>query len=71
MSQANSNNVDDFGGALEYDGGQSAADMPQVAPAPVYRKKGVNIYTLMLILSLICLIAGTAVLFANVGNYQL
>ena len=69
MSQANSN-MDDFGAALEYDG-QSAADIPQVAPAPVYRKKGISIYTFMLVLALICLIAGTAVLFANVGNYKL
>jgi len=70
MSQANSN-MDEFGGALEYDAEQSAGDIPQVAPAQVYRKKGINIYTFMLILSLICLIAGTAVLFANVGNYKL
>ena len=70
MSQANSNNVDEFGGSLEYDG-QPPADMPQVAPAPVYHKKGVNFYTFLLILSLICLIAGTIVLFTNVGNYKL
>lgn len=71
MSQANSNNMDNFGGSLEYDGSQAPADMPQVAPAPVYRKKGINFYTFLLILSLICLIAGTIVLFTNVGNYKL
>jgi hypothetical protein len=63
--------MDDFGGALEYDDGQSAADMPPVAPAQVFRKKGVNIYTFMLILSLIFLIAGAAILYANVANYKL
>ncbi|QEG24468.1 hypothetical protein [Mariniblastus fucicola] len=70
MSQANSD-MDDFGGALEYDSSQPAEAMPQLAPAPVYRKKGINIYTLMLILSLLFLTAGAIFLFANLGNYQL
>jgi hypothetical protein len=69
MSQANSE-FDDFGGAIEYDGGQTEG-MPQVAPAPVFKKKGVNIYTLMLILSLIFLTAGAILLFTNVSSYQL
>ena len=70
MSQANSD-MGDFGGALEYDASQPADDMPQLAPAPVYRKKGINIYTLMLILSLIFLTAGAIFLFANMGYYKL
>lgn len=71
MSQANSNNMDEFGGALEYDANQVGEEMPQVAPAPSYRKRGVDVYTLFLIISLICLIAGTIFLFTNVGQYQL
>ncbi len=71
MSQANSNDMDEFGGALEYDANQPADDMPQLAPAPVYRKRGIDIYTLFLILSLIFLIGGAIFLFANVGQYQL
>jgi hypothetical protein len=70
MSQASSD-FGDFGGAIEYDGTQPADDMPQIAPAPVYRKKGINIYTLMLILSLIFLTAGAILLFTNLGGYQL
>lgn len=70
MSQANSN-MDEFGGALEYDGSQPSESMPQIAPAPVYRKKGINIYTLMLILSLLFLTAGAIFLFANMGYYKL
>jgi len=69
MSQANSD-MGEFGGALEYDGTQPADDMPQLAPAPVYRKKGINIYTFMLILSLIFLTAGAIFLFANMGYYK-
>lgn len=70
MSQVNSD-MDDFGGALEYDASQPAEEMPQLAPAPVYRKKGINIYTFMLILSLIFLTAGAIFLFANMGYYKL
>ena len=70
MSQANSD-FDEFGGAIEYDGAQVPEDMPQVAPAPVYRKKGINIYTLMLILSFIFLTAGAILLFTNLGGYTL
>lgn len=69
MSQANSD-FGDFGGAIEYEN-TPPEGMPQIAQAPVYKKKGINIYTLMLILSVIFLIAGTILLFTNVGNYQL
>lgn len=71
MSQANSTNMDEFGGALEYDASQPVEEMPQLAPAPVYKKKGINIYTFMLILSLIFLTAGAIFLFANMGGYKL
>lgn len=70
MSQANSD-MGEFGSALEYDGTQPADDMPQLAPAPVFKKKGINIYTFMLILSLIFLTAGAIFLFANMGSYNL
>ena len=70
MSQANSN-MDEFGGALEYDSGQPDEGMPQLAPAPVFKKKGVNIYTFMLVLSLIFLTAGAILLFVNMGYYKL
>ena len=71
MSQANSNmGMDDFGGAVEYDAGvYEPEEFSQ--PAPQARKKGVNIYTLFLILSLIFLIAGSIFLFNNVEQYQL
>lgn len=69
MSQAPSDFTDDFG-AVEYDG--QAEDMaPQVAPAPVYKKKGINIYTVMLIISFLLLTAGAILLFTKVGNYNL
>ena len=70
MSQANSD-MGDFGSALEYDGTQPVEEMQQLAPAPVYRKKGINIYTLMLILSFIFMTAGAIFLFANMGYYEL
>ena len=71
MSLANSD-MDDFGGALEYDSStQPAEEMPQLAPAKVYRKKGINIYTLMLILSLVFMTAGAIFLFANLDYYKL
>ena len=73
MSQVNSNNdMGDFGGALEYDSSQQPPEeMQQFAPPKVYRKKGVNVYTFMLILSLIFLTAGAIFLFANVDYYKL
>lgn len=70
MSQANSN-FEDFGGSLEYDSGQPEESMPQLATAPVYQKKGVNIYTFMLVLSFIFLTAGAILLFVNMGYYSL
>lgn len=71
MSQANSD-MGDFGDALEYDSAQQPAEeMQQFAPPKVYRKKGINIYTFMLILSLIFLTAGAIFLFANLDYYKL
>jgi len=78
MSQANSDFADfgggDFGGEVEYqaevDYGTQEVMQPLVSPAS-NRKRGITIYTLFLILSLICLIAGSIFLFANVQQYQL
>jgi hypothetical protein len=70
MSQAPSDFSDDFG-AIEYDGQQTADVSPQVAPGPVYRKKGINTYTVLLIISFLLLTAGAIVLFSKLGNYNL
>lgn len=70
MSQAPSDFTDDFG-AIEYDGQQADDLTPQVAPAPVYKKKGINIYTVMLIISFLLLTTGAIMLFTKVGNYNL
>ena len=75
MSQANSDFVD-FGGELEYEAevDYGTEEVPQQQIAAVGRskpKRGITIYTLFLILSLICLIAGAIFLFANVEQYKL
>ena len=67
MSQASSD-LDDFGGALEYED-QHQEEMPTVSAAPTWRKKGINIYTILLLISFLMLLTGAIRLFTQLGNY--
>lgn len=66
MSQASSD-LDDFGGALEYE--SQPEEMPTVSAAPNWRKKGLNIYTILLLISFLMLLTGAIRLFTQLGNY--
>lgn len=37
--------------------------------APVYSKQGMNVYTVMLLISLLCLIVGAIILFIEAGRF--
>jgi hypothetical protein len=57
----------DFGEALD-----AGFDQFQQAPAPSaprYRKPGFTIYTLMLALSFLCLLAGMIIMFVDASKY--
>lgn len=49
-----------------YEAAQSA---PLPEPAIRYRKQGFSIYTVMLILSFVCLLAALIILFIEAGKY--
>ncbi len=50
---------------------QPAVDAtPMVPQEPTYRKQGFSIYTVMLILSFVCLAAASILLLINVGKYN-
>ncbi len=67
MSQPNSELGDFAGGMVE----QPAVDAtPMVPQEPTYRKQGFSIYTVMLILSFVCLAAASILLLINVGKYN-
>lgn len=54
------------------DDSAAAETPPAPAPpsAPRYRKQGFSVYTVMLILSFICLLAALIVLFIEAGRYN-
>lgn len=75
MSQPNSDMADFDAPEFEELGGEAvpAAEAEVSAPpAPVqrYRKQGFNIYTVMLILSFICLLTAMVILFIEAGKYS-
>ena len=43
---------------------------PAAPPAPRYRKQGFSIYTIMLILSFVCLLAGMIMMLVEAGKYN-
>lgn len=43
--------------------------MPEAPPAPVYRPQGFSIYTVMLIISFVCLLIATILFFNASGRY--
>ena len=45
-------------------------EAPAAAPAPVYRKQGFSIYTVMLILSFVFLLTAMIFFFVEAGKYQ-
>jgi hypothetical protein len=72
MSQASSDLDDPFGNAVVEadaggDYGMSEAEM--VAPAPQYRKQGFSIYSVLLILSFVFLMASAIMFFVNAGKF--
>ncbi len=54
--------------------GESSYEAEQSAPAPApvvrYKKQGFSIYTIMLILSFVCLLAALIMLFIEAGKYS-
>lgn len=72
MSQPNSDfDSPEFEETLE----STFAEEPQAAttmapPAPRYRKQGFGIYTIMLVLSFLCLLAGMIMMFVEAGKYN-
>jgi hypothetical protein len=73
MSQASSDLDDPFGNAVvEADAGGDYGTMSEegmVAPAPQYRKQGFSIYSVMLILSFVFLMASAIMFFVNAGKF--
>lgn len=70
MSLANSD-FEDFGGgdSLEYSPDPSAENPVFSAPTPV-KKKGFNIYSVMLILSFVMTLAAAIMLFSQISAYK-
>lgn len=72
MSQPNSDfDSPEFAATLEstFEEEPQAAT-PMAPPAPRYRKQGFSIYTIMLILSFLCLLAGMIMMFVEAGKYN-
>ena len=71
MSQPNSNFDDGmFGEAVEF---EQAGEMPpeQIVPtAPLYRKQGLNVYSVMLILSFLALTTAAILSFIDVEKFN-
>ncbi len=59
--------AESFESTLE-DEGQAAISM--APPAPRYRKQGFSIYSVMLVLSFLCLLAGMIIMFVEAGKYN-
>ena len=72
MSQPNSDfDAVGFDDALELPmSAESAANQAPAAAAPNYRKQGFSIYSLMLILSFVFLIASVILLFMEVDRFE-
>ena len=69
MSQLSSDFGDDsFGDAIE-EVGEEAVQQNMPLP-PQYRKQGFNIYTVMLMLSVLFLTIATIIFFVNASNYN-
>lgn len=59
----------DFAESLDSEFEETQPTAPVVPAAPRYRKQGFNIYTVMLILSFVCLLAGMIIMFVEAGKY--
>lgn len=57
----------EFSETADFEEAQSA--VPAAPAAPRYRKQGFSIYTVMLILSFACLLAGMILMFVEAGKY--
>jgi hypothetical protein len=55
-------------GESSYEAEQQVAPPPE--PAQRYRKQGFSIFTIMLILSFVCLVAALIILFIETGKYS-
>lgn len=61
----------DFGEASFEEVGTPETTAAPVAPvAPRYKKQGFSIYTIMLMLSFLCLLAGLIMMFVEAGKYN-
>lgn len=72
MSQPNTDmdfDAADFGEA-SFETVDSPAAAPAAPPAPRYKKQGFSIYTIMLMLSFLCLLAGLIMMFVEAGKYN-
>ena len=72
MSQPSSNFGDDgmFGDPVEFEEGGEMPPQPSVAPAPLYRKQGLNVYTVMLIISFLALTTAAILSFIDVEKFN-
>ena len=72
MSQPSSDlefDAPEFAESLDSSFEEDQPSVPAAPPAPRYRKQGFSIYTIMLILSFVCLLAGTILMFVEAGKY--
>jgi hypothetical protein len=74
MSQASSDPQDPFGGDAVIEASASedpgmTPDMGMAPPPPQYRKQGFSIYSVMLILSFVFLMASAIMFFINAGKF--
>jgi len=60
----------DFGEASFEEADSPVAATPVVPAAPRYKKQGFSIYTIMLMLSFLCLLAGLIMMFVEAGKYN-
>ena len=73
MSQPSSNLGDEgmFGEAVEFeDPAGETPPQPVVAAAPLYRKQGLNVYTVMLIISFLALTTAAILSFIDVEKFN-
>ena len=73
MSQPNTDlefDAPEFAETLDSNFEEEQPSVPAAPPAPRYRKQGFSIYTIMLILSFACLLAGMILMFVDAGKYS-
>lgn len=72
MSQQNSNFGDDgmFGDPVDQFDQEESPNAPVINQAPLYRKQGLNVYTVMLIISFLALTTAAILSFIDVEQFN-